>query len=967
MKLKFVLFCFIFLTVFSCGNQIPKIELKVSKMSLSGQNFPGGLVVYAKSGDNFIVANSTSGDLLSIDIKYGTWNFLVIGWEGSTPFSGTAYCANTTSTISETENKIFIKVTPENCNNPIFTLPEHTASNGTSFKPLKIYNCSTLYNNNSSPLLSTSTVATFESGFCGDNLALPSNQRESAKSIKISIPGNLNPNYNFPDISSSCLTTEEGPVNVGALPLKNIPFIIKLFETDNCTGLSKDNLFPNGFLGYNAVASVLNSLPNLYNALFLSFNSMAVPAQITSHFVTDSWNDVLNTNSSVTIGSVLNFQLNAQDPNNSPIQYKFMKVTGGNTEIISDWSSNNQINYTIPAIDQGIGNVEIKMALRNSDGINYHSTLFGDAVQTWSYQVVSSLLPSVINSIDVSDASQQTLQPNSVLDGNDIMHISANATDPNNLPIQYKFFYSIGSIKNVIREWGTSKSTSFTIPNSILGLGNLKIWVATRNNDGINYESALLGDGAAEWDFQAPGQYLPGQITSFTVRDPNNNLLPNNTIVPAGQQITIQTNATDPNSIPLQYRFLKEVAGTLTTIQDWSSSNQLIYNIPSVDLGLSGFKILVAVKNTDGRDYLGAIFGDVVQFWSFQVSGSIQPASLSSVVVQNSAQQIVAQNSSLTPGSVITINATASDPNGLPIQYKFLKGINSSTTVIQDWSSLSQASYTIPSTDQGLGGLSIWVAVRNSDGINYSSSLFGDNTSMWSYAVPGSPPAVINSVVITNSSSQILTQNSVLAENDVINIQVSASDPGSRPIEYKFMSGVGSSTTVISDWSSSSSAIFTVPNSVLGLSGLKLWVAVRNDDGINYSSSLFGDANFMWSYQAPGPYLPTTITTLSIKDQNNNILPAGTTLTAGQQITVEVTATDPNNLPIQYKFLKGINSSTTIIQDWSSSSSAVYTIPSGETGLGGLKIWVAVRNNDGRDYNSSLFGDGTLYWSYSSN
>ena len=339
------------------------------------------------------------------------------------------------------------------------------------------------------------------------------------------------------------------------------------------------------------------------------------------------------------------------------------------------------------------------------------------------------------------------------------------------------------------------------------------------------------------------------------------------------------------------------------------------------------------------------------------------PAQIISFQIFNSSGSILAENATVAVGDILRLKITASDPNSRPLMYKFIKSGPTSVT-LQDWSSANEIFFTVPAGDEGISNLKIFGAVKNDDGVEYITTMFGDATKIFGYLVPGNYlPASLSTMVVSNSAGSALPTNSILNAGDVVTIEITASDHNGLALDYIFYRD----TTPIQNWSSSNTANYTISTADEGISGIKIWGAVRNNDGINFNSSMFGDAAKSWSFLAPGSYSPAVISTMEVQDVNGNILPINSPLVLGQVLTIKINATDPNGLPLSYKFMKSNTSNTATLYDWGIASDFTYTVTQADLGLSEVTILGAVKNNDGKDYLSTFSGDATKSWKFNAN
>jgi hypothetical protein len=124
-------------------------------------------------------------------------------------------------------------------------------------------------------------------------------------------------------------------------------------------------------------------------------------------------------------------------------------------------------------------------------------------------------------------------------------------------------------------------------------------------------------------------------------------------------------------------------------------------------------------------------------------------------------------------GSTITFTATASDPDGKPLQYKFCKMAEGGCPVIQDWSNSN--TYTWNVTNEFIGpNIGVMVCVKNNDGVEWLGSYNGDDYTYCLYKVVSSS---IKSPPIAEAGS-----NQIADANETITLDGSSSKANSGNI-----------------------------------------------------------------------------------------------------------------------------------------------------------------------------------------
>ena len=122
-----------------------------------------------------------------------------------------------------------------------------------------------------------------------------------------------------------------------------------------------------------------------------------------------------------------------------------------------------------------------------------------------------------------------------------------------------------------------------------------------------------------------------------------------------------------------------------------------------------------------------------------------------------------------------------------------------------------------------------------------------------------------------------------------------------------------------------------------------LIVQVEDSLGNINTNSFTGDGTGDWSCQPDCPDLDVHI---------------------GETISFTVTAADPNDLPIEYKFVYWRFGAAFLAQDWSSDNTLDWHVSQADVGPHN-GVGVYVRNNDGEEYQGVGSGDDYNYEFYS--
>ena len=339
-------------------------------------------------------------------------------------------------------------------------------------------------------------------------------------------------------------------------------------------------------------------------------------------------------------------------------------------------------------------------------------------------------------------------------------------------------------------------------------------------------------------------------------------------ILEVGDQLTITAEGYDPNGRPLEFRFLKETSSSgYLVVQDWSSENVYVWDVLEEDIG-PWTTILVAVRNDDTYDYQASAFGDDYTYMTYTVyDPNYIPATLVSVydslgnVNTNSITKgtgtawscgTTCPDLSLGLGDEITITAEATDPSGLPLEYRFMKETVAGSSVVQDWSSTNQYQWAVTLDDLGPYARFI-VCVRNNDGQDWQGLDVGDDYTYLNYEVsdPNYLPAYLVEIHdnLGNVNHQSLTTGTysdwpeppLLSVGDVITLTAIAEDPRDLPLQYMFEKSTSSGGyELLQDWGDSNTVSWEVSLDDYGPQ-INVLIHVRNNDGHAWQGDYEGD------------------------------------------------------------------------------------------------------------------------------
>gem|GEM_PF-5405773 len=301
-------------------------------------------------------------------------------------------------------------------------------------------------------------------------------------------------------------------------------------------------------------------------------------------------------------------------------------------------------------------------------------------------------------------------------------------------------------------------------------------------------------------------------------------------------------------------------------------------------------------------------------------------------------------------GDTVSITVSAQDPQSRPLEYIFRLYKNG--TYERDlayWSTTNTVDYVASASDISTG-TSIGIGVRNNDSVDFEGAFYGDAK----YSVPLPFSVSIPSIsTITAEVNGTAYTDQDLSVGDQLSLSVSASDPESRPLEYTFrLYKNGTYDRTLVPWGTTTSYLYTVASEDVS-SASSIYVAVRNDDGIDLLGSFDGDVVFQ--FNLPFVYkMPTIISSTLLVDGVEHT--PGAPILIGSVVTLNIQASDPSSSNLEYVFRISRNGTLAgELQAWSSSNEVSY-VAATEDAVADTSIMVGVRNDDGLDLDG-FYGD----------
>ncbi len=419
---------------------------------------------------------------------------------------------------------------------------------------------------------------------------------------------------------------------------------------------------------------------------------------------------------------------------------------------------------------------------------------------------------------------------------------TANATDPEYDPVQYKFLLN-GEPATV---W--SKFNYWSWNTKGLTIGDYKITVLARDGKHA-LENSFDSSMNATFTLAAPNSAPVLQSLSATPASPQSK----------GTSITWLASAADPDNDQISYRFFlndKEATG-------WSSSNSWTWDTSSADPG--DYKISVIAK--DGKHATGDGF-DSSKASAFRLlPPAPSPPPNRAPILQGLKPSPASPQSS---GTSITWTANATDPDNDQISYRFLLDGKEVT----DWSGSNSWTWNTEAVAPG----SYEVEARIRDDKHASGDSFDDAGNATLTLLPPNRPPVLESLAPDKASPQ--------NRGTTVFWKAKASDPEDDRVLYKFLLG----GQPVSKWTKSNSWSWSTGDAPTG--DYEIRVLIRDEKHADESSF---DGSMNASFTLSSPNQAPALQELKADKTSPQSKGTGVTWTAK--------ASDADGDPISYRFL----------------------------------------------------------------
>lgn len=572
-------------------------------------------------------------------------------------------------------------------------------------------------------------------------------------------------------------------------------------------------------------------------------------------------------------GTRIVWNADASDPDDDQILYRFL-LRG---TPVRDWNGDSSWTWVTDKSDMGLSRVEVQVRDGQHAGAGSY-----DSNKIAEFTVTESNMPPKVDKLVSDLASPQSSGAR--------ITWTASASDPENDPIQYRFF------RNGLpaTDWTGVSQWTWTAGDGDTGSNVVEVAARDGKHAGVDGY-----DGIKSAEFTIAGPNRPPVLVSLTpsLSSPQR----------PGTGIVWTAVASDPDRDMIQYKF--SLDGQKAT--DWSPSGNWTWN--TTGLGSGDHHIGVWVR--DGQ-HAGPQGYDGQMDSRFTVDSSNRlPRVISLVPTPGSPQAM---------GTNIKWKAAAIDPDNDPILYRFMLNGKPATR----WTESSNWTWIATGTSN--------VEVRVRDDKHADSEGYDDNKSV-DFAVGSSNGIpMVTDLVSDPSSPQPYGAG--------ITWTATASDPENDPIQYRFFIN----DTPANDWSGSNKWSWEAGKSNIGDN--KIEVRIRDGmhatgdgyDGARSASFRITDAAKLSQNSSQSQIQNTSLVQNESQKQNQppvlESFAADPTSpqVAGTAITWAARASDPDGDPIQYRFFQNGEPLT----DWTLEGRCVWAPSDDNTGKNKVDVWI---------------------------
>ena len=383
---------------------------------------------------------------------------------------------------------------------------------------------------------------------------------------------------------------------------------------------------------------------------------------------------------------------------------------------------------------------------------------------------------------------------------------TARATDPDGDPILYKFWLngpSTGWSWQEMTGWTANDRWTWKTSFSDAGTSQIAVSVKDGRHAGPDGSKSSL---SREYTITLPRSNAPPTATALTPsRDGP---------LVAGSAVTWTATAMDPDGDQIYYRFWLKGPSTGNAWKDmtgWTANDRWTWQTTASDVGMNSVNVWIR----DGR-HAGTDGWDSYQVREFAVTApkiNVPPTA---------AALTPSRDGPLAAGSAVTWTATAMDPDGDQIFYRFwLRGPSTGNAWkdMTGWTTNNRWTVQTTASDVGTSSVNVWIR----DG-RHAGTDGWDSYQVREFAVVGSGPTTNQPPVAIGLSPN--REPPRRAGTDVI-WTASAHDPDGDQIYYRFWlrgPSTGNAWKDMTGWTANNRWTWQTTASDVGTSSVNVWI-----------------------------------------------------------------------------------------------------------------------------------------------
>ena len=508
-------------------------------------------------------------------------------------------------------------------------------------------------------------------------------------------------------------------------------------------------------------------------------------------------------------------KLNANAVGEGTVQYRFVAYSGEYSEVINDYSTSSSVTWT----PKKAGTYNIYFVAKDSTGKTVQKVIY-------NYVVNPVQVPLNMTSYSLDKQSPQKVGTS--------LKLSATAIGQGT--VQYRFVAYSGTYSEVIKDFSTSSSVTWTPKKA----GTYNIYYVAKDSTGKTVQKV---------------------INNYVVKD-NLSITSFNTNVDSPQKVgsnitlKVQVNGATEGT---ECKFVAKKGTEITVIKDYDAKNAAVWT-PTKE---GSYELYVYVRDANGNS--------VAKMMSYIVINSLN---INKFIAEKLSPQQV--------GTSINLSGTATGEG--TIKYRFVAYSGEYSEVIKDFSTSSSVTW-IP---KKAGTYNIYFVAKDSTGKTVQK--------------------VINNYVVKSAQASLsMTSYSVdkqSPQNVGTSLKLSAAATGEGAVQYRFVAYSGEYSEVIKDFSTSSSVTWTPKKA----GTYNIYFVAKDSTGKTVQKVIN-------NYVVKTAQASLSMTSYKIDKQSPQ--------NVGTLLKLSATATGQGTL--QYRFVAYSGEYSEVIKDFSTSSSVTWT------------------------------------------